>query len=266
MKILIGLFFSFSLSSMLSQEHRNTLIIYYGFNEFELSNTAQKQLESLLETARKGEFYIENVTAYTDLNGDFQYNKNLAEKRIKSVEKLIKSYNFEIIKKNAAGENYPKNALNTDDYKYWRRVEIQYLIVPPTLVIPDEPQSQTETDFNIEKISSLNKSSIVLNIEFIPGEDVLIGNSFEEINKLYTFLSDNPQVYAFLRGHVCCADDFALSSARAHAVFLKLVQKGIDAKRLRYDGFSNYIPVVTPELTDEDRQKNRRVDVIFTIN
>ena len=73
---------------MLSQEHRNTLIIYYGFNEFELSNTAQKQLKTLLETAQKGEFYIENVTAYTDLNGDFQYNKNLAEKRIKSVEKI----------------------------------------------------------------------------------------------------------------------------------------------------------------------------------
>ncbi|MEY3237998.1 MAG: hypothetical protein RI883_2099, partial [Bacteroidota bacterium] len=120
-------------------------------------------------------------------------------------------------------------------------------------------------DFNLEKIASSNKSSIVLNIEFVPGEDILIGNSFEEINKLYIFLNENPKVYAFLRGHVCCADDFALSSARAHAVFLKLVQKGIESSRLRYDGFSNTIPVITPELTDEDRQKNRRVDVIFTI-
>ena len=266
MKYLIGLFFLFSLSTALNQEHRNILVIYFGFDQYELSSSARTQLNDIMKTAQKGVFYIERVTSYTDLNGDFQYNKKLAEKRIESVEKIINTYDFEIIEKHAEGENYPKNSENIDDYKYWRRVEIQYLVVPPTLVIPDEPQSQSDSDFNIEKIASSEERSIVLNIEFVPGEDVLIGNSFEEITKLYTFLNDNPKVYAFLRGHVCCADDYSLSSARAHAVFLKLIQKGIDAKRLRYEGYSNSIPLVNPELTDEDRQKNRRVDVIFTIN
>lgn len=266
MKNSITFFFLFSVSSAFNQENRNILLIYFGFDQYELSSSAKYELNNLMESAQKGSFFIERVTSYTDLNGDFQYNKQLAEKRIQSVEKMIKSYDFEILEKNAAGVNYPKNAENINDYKYWRRVEIQYLTVQPTMVTLDEPQSQTDSDFNIERITTSDERSIVLNIEFVPGEDILIGNSLDEINKLYTFLNDNPKVYAFLRGHVCCADDFSLSTARAHAVFLILIQKGIDAKRLRHDGFSNYIPVVTPELTDEDRQKNRRVDVIFTIN
>ena len=266
MKNSITFFFLFSVSSAFNQENRNTLLIYFGFDQYELSSSAKYELNNLMESAQKGSFFIERVTSYTDLNGDFQYNKQLAEKRIQSVEKIIKSYDYEILEKNAAGENYPKNSENINDYKYWRRVEIQYLTVQPTMVTLDEPQSQTDSDFNIERITTSDERSIVLNIEFVPGEDILIGNSLDEINKLYTFLNDNPKVYAFLRGHVCCADDFSLSTARAHAVFLILIQKGIDAKRLRHDGFSNYIPVVTPELTDEDRQKNRRVDVIFTIN
>ena len=266
MKNSITFFFLFSVSSAFNQENRNILLIYFGFDQYELSSSAKYELNNLMESAQKGSFFIERVTSYTDLNGDFQYNKQLAEKRIQSVEKMIKSYDFEILEKNAAGVNYPKNAENINDYKYWRRVEIQYLTVQPTMVTLDEPQSQTDSDFNIERITTSDERSIVLNIEFVPGEDILIGNSLDEINKLYTFLNDIPKVYAFLRGHVCCADDFSLSTARAHAVFLILIQKGIDAKRLRHDGFSNYIPVVTPELTDEDRQKNRRVDVIFTLN
>ena len=249
---------------------KNSITFFFlfsvGFDQYELSSSAHKQLKNLMESAQKGSFFIERVTSYTDLNGDFQYNKQLAEKRIQSVEKIIKSYDYEISEKNAAGENYPKNSENINDYKYWRRVEIQYLTVQPTMVILDEPQSQTDSDFNIERITTSDERSIVLNIEFVPGENILIGNSLDEITKLYTFLYDNQQVYAFLRGHVCCADDFSLSTARAHAVFLKLVQKGIDSKRLRYEGFSNSIPLVIPELSDEDRQKNRRVDVIFTIN
>ena len=266
MKNSITFFFLFSVSSAFNQENRNTLLIYFGFDQYELSSSAKYELNNLMESAQKGSFFIERVTSYTDLIGDFQYNQQLAEKRIQSVEKIIKSYDYEILEKNAAGENYPKNSENINDYKYWRRIEIQYLTVQSPSVIPIESHGQTVSDFNIESITTSEEQSIVLNIEFVPGEDILIGNSLDEINKLYTFLNDNPHVYAFLRGHVCCADDFSLSTARAHAVFLILIQKGIDVKRLRYEGFSNSIPLVNPEITDKDRQKNRRVDVIFTLN
>jgi outer membrane protein OmpA-like peptidoglycan-associated protein len=58
-----------------------------------------------------------------------------------------------------------------------------------------------------------------------------------------------------------CFDDHNLSVSRALAVYTYLAQKGIDRSRLTFKGFSNTLPVVFPEITDEDRTKNRRVDV-----
>lgn len=265
MKYLIGFFFLFSVTSALNQEDRNTLVFYFKFNEFELSIADQEQLKELIASNQKGEFHIENITAYSDLIGDIQYNIVLCEKRIQSVEKILNIYDIDVLKKNAAGENYPEDAKNTADSKYWRRVEIQYAIVHPVQEIIDVPHSQSNSDFDIEKIKTSKKLTSILNIEFVPGEDILRDYSYDEIYDLYDFLSQNTEVYVFIRGHVCCADDFALSSARAHSVYLILVQQGINAKRIRYEGFSNSIPLVEQELTDEDRQKNRRVDVIFSI-
>ena len=42
-----------------------------------------------------------------------------------------------------------------------------------------------------------------------------------------------------------------------------MVDLGISKKRLSYKGMSNNEPLVFPELSDADRQRNRRVDVQF---
>ena len=60
-------------------------------------------------------------------------------------------------------------------------------------------------------------------------------------------------------------DDYEISFLRAKAVNDYLIRRGISENRLGYEGYSNTIPLVTPELTEEDQQRNRRVDVIFTI-
>ena len=83
--------------------------------------------------------------------------------------------------------------------------------------------------------------------------------------RLYDFLAENNEVYAFIRGHVCCAQDPELSTARAYVVYSTLLRKGIPVERISYQGFSNTIPAVYPEITDEDRQRNRRVDVLLSI-
>jgi outer membrane protein OmpA-like peptidoglycan-associated protein len=54
-----------------------------------------------------------------------------------------------------------------------------------------------------------------------------------------------------------------VSEARAKAIYDYLVQKGIDAKRLRYRGMGNYFPKVNPEITEEDRIANRRVEAVL---
>ena len=51
-----------------------------------------------------------------------------------------------------------------------------------------------------------------------------------------------------------------LSQARANAVREYLIQHGIDPKRLVAVGYGEERPVVFPERTEEDYQKNRRVE------
>ena len=44
-----------------------------------------------------------------------------------------------------------------------------------------------------------------------------------------------------------------------------MVRSGIDKSRLSFKGYSNTAPAVFPEKKEEDEQRNRRVDFIFTI-
>ena len=66
-----------------------------------------------------------------------------------------------------------------------------------------------------------------------------------------------------LNGHVCCEPDMELSKNRANRVKSYLVSQGIDTKRITCKGYSNTAKLVA-ESTEENKRKNRRVDVVFT--
>jgi OOP family OmpA-OmpF porin len=51
-----------------------------------------------------------------------------------------------------------------------------------------------------------------------------------------------------------------LSKSRAKAVESFLVEKGIAAERISAEGFGESRLLVSPEVTDDDLQKNRRVE------
>lgn len=248
-----------------SQNDKGNLTVYFAKNSDILTIDSQRKLDSLLNTAVEGNFFIERLVGYCDEQGSNSYNSVLASKRIEAVSRLLDQKKIPITEKIAAGEDYPPDAKSLNNYAKWRKVEIYYLIAEPVRVEDSMPESDPLAAIDIESLQEGNKASITLEIQFLPGEDVLIGNSYEEIMKLYRFLSAYPTVYAFIRGHVCCADDFPLSTARAYVVYSILVKQGISPNRLRYEGFSNTKPAISPEITDADRQKNRRVDVIFSM-
>jgi len=103
-----------------------------------------------------------------------------------------------------------------------------------------------------------------LDIQFIGGTATILDISQIEVDNLYHFMNENKEFNAFIRGHVCCRVDPILSEQRAEAVYQLLVFKGIDPSRLTHQGFSNTMPVAFPEITAEDQQRNRRVDVVFS--
>jgi outer membrane protein OmpA-like peptidoglycan-associated protein len=230
--------------------------IFFDINVSTLTSSSIQKLESVVENGTK--IKIQSVTAYTDYTGNDSINKALAKSRMEVVSDYLIERGFPISEMNFPGETYPKNAKRTKDLTHWRRVDIEYVIIKSEEIL-----------FNGIAINNLTEGTlepIPLRIEFYNNSGTPKEYSIPEMEKLYAFLYENKQVKIFIRGHVCCMDDYTISFLRAKTVNDYLIKRGIDSTRLKFEGFSNSRPLVNPEITPEDQQRNRRVDVIFTLN
>ncbi len=104
------------------------------------------------------------------------------------------------------------------------------------------------------------------NIFFETAKADLRPESFAELDRVVTMLNDNPNMEILIGGHTdnvgSQASNVQLSGARASAVEVYLVSKGIANARLRTKGFGDSKPVAAND-TEANRQQNRRVE--FTI-
>jgi outer membrane protein OmpA-like peptidoglycan-associated protein len=229
--------------------------IFFDLNVSTLTSSSVQKLESVVENGTK--IKIQSVTAYTDYTGNDSINKALAKSRMEVVSDYLIERGFPISEMNFPGETYPKNAKRTKDLAHWRRVDIEYAIIKSEEILFNGIAINNSTQGTLEPIP--------LHIEFYNNSGTPKEYSIPEMEKLYDFLNSNKQVKIFIRGHVCCMDDYNISFLRAKTVNDYLIKRGIDPARLKFEGFSNSQPLVIPEVTPEDQQRNRRVDVIFTL-
>lgn len=101
------------------------------------------------------------------------------------------------------------------------------------------------------------------NIFFETGKSTLKPKSFPELNKVVKFLNENPAVDIQIEGHtdnVGKSDaNMKLSRWRARAVQQYLVTRGIDVKRVKFEGFGQTKPVAK-NTTAVGKSLNRRVE------
>ncbi len=87
----------------------------------------------------------------------------------------------------------------------------------------------------------------------------------EQLDKLATFLSDNPHAKVEITGHTDSVGSAkynqTMSEKRAKAVADVLVAKGVDKSRIMTSGQGESNPIASNE-TREGRQQNRRVDIV----
>lgn len=124
---------------------------------------------------------------------------------------------------------------------------------------PDEP---AERNFYLQKIE-VGTKVVLDNIYFETGKSVLTANSFEALDQVVRFLENNRSVRLEISGHTDNTGSLRinsrLSTARAKAVVDYLVNKGITAGRLEYQGYADTQPVAEND-TSEGREMNRRVE------
>jgi outer membrane protein OmpA-like peptidoglycan-associated protein len=119
----------------------------------------------------------------------------------------------------------------------------------------------------LEEEAEIEKPIVLNNIFFESGSAILQDISMPEINRLSALLKNNLQYNVTLIGHTdnvgSDSDNLQLSSDRAKAVYLKLIEGGINQDRVTYVGKGENEPIDTNE-TPQGRQTNRRTEFLLT--
>lgn len=95
----------------------------------------------------------------------------------------------------------------------------------------------------------------------------LLPASYDELNRLLTYLSSHPNYRITITGHTdnlgTEAYNLRLSNNRAKAVANYLIEKGIKKSRITYSGVGNSQPIADND-TEYGQSQNRRVEFVLT--
>ncbi|MEN9441061.1 MAG: hypothetical protein RLZ33_1138 [Bacteroidota bacterium] len=78
---------------------------------------------------------------------------------------------------------------------------------------------------------------------------------------LAEYLQENPNFSIIIEGHVCCGPADRLSTKRARAVYKHLLKLEVDREQMSYIGKSFSEPIVKVEKNEQDKERNRRVEI-----
>lgn len=110
----------------------------------------------------------------------------------------------------------------------------------------------------------VGRKIILNNMFFATNKTVILPESETALEDLYYFLSENKDVRVKIIGHTdAVGSDSAnqiLSEGRAKSVRQAMIDRGIAADRIEYEGRGESEPIATND-TDEGRAQNRRVEL-----
>lgn len=256
--LLLCLLFSFKLSAQVL----DTLRFFFATNEFSLSHLDPIDL--------KGGQVLQ-LDAYCDTTGTVAYNKALAKRRADYIQNQLSSAESAFMQINIIGEP-TKSQVQKHTDQFWRRVDL-IVKIPQVVEVLEAEEAPVgvvaETEQIIDEFKSFisdstqNEIKIDLTIRFFPGSASILPEYEDQLWVLFDFMHVHDNLDAIIQGHVCCSDDYPLSYQRAKMVYNFLTERSISVRRLSYEGFSDSRPKVSPELTEQDRIQNRRVEVVF---
>ncbi|MET0624635.1 MAG: OmpA family protein [Pyrinomonadaceae bacterium] len=143
------------------------------------------------------------------------------------------------------------------------RLTLKLSLLPLALLalagVAPRAASQTEKPYKLEG----HEVKVAGTVAFAEGSDRLLPASEKALDAVKAYLDDKKYVTALrVEAHTDAGGDAganqSLSERRALAVARRLVEKGVDCKRLVAVGFGGTKPVA-PDDTPENRAKNRRV-------
>jgi outer membrane protein OmpA-like peptidoglycan-associated protein len=125
-----------------------------------------------------------------------------------------------------------------------------------------------------EELNELKANEVmrIETIHFQPTRHFVTKESEHILQELLQTLRDFPKLAINIEGHVCCMKgegdaldtdtyELKLSENRAKFIYQYLIENGIEPSRLGFIGHGKRKPIIPIEETEEDAQKNRRVEI-----
>lgn len=268
--------FLFSLLFLISFQANSQMLssVYFKNNSYELSKESKDKLDSISQL--KSNLTL-RIFGNCDPSGNVELNKKLSENRAKAVNEYLKGKIGSNIKLgNAVGLGIEKqiNDNSTEDLRSKnRRVDV---FIEKTFAAGEKISRKMYPSFLNAKIATMKvKDTFSLpDVSFVGGRHVWLPSGKANLLKLSKILKENPSLEVELQGHICCDYDnfdgedldlktFNLSWTRANAIKEFLLKEGIELDRIKTKGLGHLNPVIYPEITEADRIKNRRVELVL---
>lgn len=248
--------------------------IYFKNNSFDLDLESKQKLDSLSQLKSNFTF---RIFGNSNPLGNEDLNKKLSEQRAKTVSGYLQmrvGKNIKLSTSVGLGITKQINDNSTEDLRAKnRRVDIfiERLFNKGEKISRKAPPSFLDSKTAMMKV----KDTFSLpNVNFFGGRHVWLPSANTNLFRLYKLLKENPELEVELQGHICCdyenfdgedADlgTFNLSWTRANSIKEYLLKQGIDSARIKVLGLGHLNPVVYPEITEADRVKNRRVELVL---
>jgi outer membrane protein OmpA-like peptidoglycan-associated protein len=244
--------------------------IYFDFDQSAITPASAATLQKLAADYKS--ISSITLTGRTDVRGNYVYNDSLAARRMAAVEKYLLELGVapaQITKRIALGKRNPiaeQESNANSRFQLNRVVDISGIIqaavqAPPVKALQEQIKE--------------GKANIILNnLNFEGGRHMLLPSSLPTLNEVLEVMKNNPNLQVEIRGHICCAEitedgldidtgEKVLSRNRAREIYLFLINNGISSSRLSYTGMGASKKIITEEITDKDRETNRRVEFVI---
>lgn len=264
----------------------DTLSVYFPFNDSKLGETTRYVLDSVIYEGRLHTGQSLLIIGYADAVGTDEFNIDLSRQRAEAVKEYLlhSGFNQEDIRLLVArGESLAQAAPRPGGNPGDRRVDIVSKEKPAPKIktirladrIQREPDSLKPLTPGMVDLSTVRpgQTLVLENIYFYPGRHIVRKESIASLEALLASLKAHPNIKIRIEGHVCCVSPYVidamdndtqveeLSLNRAAAIRDFLVAHGISNDRLSIAGFGHRRPVVKPERSEEDANRNRRVEI-----
>ncbi|TAH18163.1 MAG: hypothetical protein EAZ08_12185 [Cytophagales bacterium] len=148
-------------------------------------------------------------------------------------------------------------------YGFWAKAK-GYLPISQHIDLKNVTEYQERTqDLLLTPIES-GQSISLNNVFFEQGTEILLQQSYSELERVLTILEDNPQIRIQLEGHTdiegAAELNMKLSYARVNFIKQFFVSKGIAQERINMRAFGDMQPV-TRQRDEQSKQTNRRVEL-----